>query len=66
MAELSEEPMSDHSDESLGISYYSDSTSGATKSLTSITEESPATLIPRNDDNVCRRSRPLEGEHAGD
>ncbi|KAG9669475.1 hypothetical protein KCU95_g6191, partial [Aureobasidium melanogenum] len=54
MAELSEEPMSDHSDESLGIPYYSDSTSGGTLSLTSITEGSPATLVPRNDDNFER------------
>ncbi|KAH0369820.1 hypothetical protein KCU65_g3027, partial [Aureobasidium melanogenum] len=54
MAELSEEPLSDHSDESMGIPYYSDSTSGGTLSLTSITEGSPATLIPRNDDNIER------------
>ncbi|KAG9960389.1 hypothetical protein KCU61_g6590, partial [Aureobasidium melanogenum] len=54
MAEFSEEPMSDRSDEALDIPYYSDSTSRATLSLTSITEGSPATLIPRNDDNVER------------
>ncbi|KAG9584204.1 hypothetical protein KCU77_g2612, partial [Aureobasidium melanogenum] len=54
MAELSEEPMSDHSDESLGILYYSNSTSGATLSLTSVMEGGPATMIPRNKDNVER------------
>lgn len=46
--------MSDHSDDSLGIPYYSDSTSGGTLSLTSIVERNPATLIVRNDDNVER------------